>query len=442
MPSIMQMSPGGDWEGNVSVAHLSAALTHLRAAHDELRSHSTVHITERLALLSQRWFHDTPWRHKGIQSVAETTGYTPQMIEWSLDDLFRRLTPPAMQALVQSELGSLEPFRAPRATMGPCARGAHPPELLFQVLAGTVPPVAIEAIVLALLARAPLLLKTSSEEPALARWMLQGLRDTTPELARSIAVLTWKGGDDPLDTLACTEASTVVAYGGTESIDSLYRRCRFPTRFFGYGHRVSFALIGPDDGHGATLQLPALGRQLALDAAAYDQRGCMSPHLVFLASNAAWSTHEVCDAIARGFEQLHEELPGGTLPLEVAAARHQARGVAEFEGNWYGSDVGGAIAHDHTAFIPSPGGRILHVVPFEDLHTLKETLTPLRGAVSTVGLHWPPPDIDGIIDLLGKLGARRITRPGRMQRPVWLRDHDGRPRIADWIEWTDVEPQA
>jgi hypothetical protein len=38
------------------------------------------------------------------------------------------------------------------------------------------------------------------------------------------------------------------------------------------------------------------------------------------------------------------------------------------------------------------------------------------------------------------MGVRRVVRPGRMQRPLWQRDHDGRPRIADWVDWTDVEP--
>ncbi len=435
-----QLTPSLDWMGPVTIPHLEQTLTTLIAAGTSLRTLSTVHITERLGLLEQRWARDSAWRGSCASSVATSTGLSPQMVEWSLDDLMRRLTPAALQALVRNELGSLEPFRAPRSTTGPCARGAHPPELVVQVLAGTVPPVAIEAMVLALLCRAPLLLKTSSSEPHVARWLLHALRELAPELAASIAVMTWKGGDEPLDTLACSRASTVVAYGNNSTINALYHRCTFPTRFFGYGHRVSFAIIGPDDGSGALGHLVQLGRDLALDAAAYEQQGCMSPHTVFVAANASWPVDDLARSIADGFNVLHDTLPRGTLPLPIAAAWSQARAVADFSGRWHGSDHGGTITHTRTAFQPSPGGRLLHIVPFDTLDALKDALSPLRGSLSTVGLHWPSPDVDGIIQMLGGLGARRITRPGRMQRPVWLRDHDGRPRMGDWVEWTDVEP--
>lgn len=435
-----QLTPHSDWSGPVTTPQLEQTLAALSSAGAELRTLSTVHITEQLGLLEQRWAHDPGWRASCASSVAAATGLSPQMVEWSLDDLMRRLTPAALQALVRNELGSLEPFRAPRSTSGPCARGAHPPHLVLQILAGTVPPVAVEAIILSLLCRAPLLLKTSSSEPHVARWLLLALREMAPELASAIAVLTWSGGDDTLDTLACSRASTVVAYGNNSTINALYHRCTFPTRFFGYGHRISFAIIGPDDGSGAIGRLPQLGRDLALDAAAYEQQGCMSPHTIFVASNCAWHLEDVARSISDGFEELHHTLPRGTLPLPIAAAWSQARAVAEFSGRWQGTDHGGTVSHTETAFHPSPGGRLLHVVPFDTVPSLTRALTPLRGSLSTVGLHWPSPDIDGIIDLLGTLGARRFTRPGRMQRPVWLRDHDGRPRIGDWVEWTDVEP--
>ena len=59
---------------------------------------------------------------------------------------------------------------------------------------------------------------------------------------------------------------------------------------------------------------------------------------------------------------------------------------------------------------------------------------------ATAGLWCDDPQRSALTGQLNRLGVRRITRPGRMQRPLWLRDHDGRPRISDWVDWTDVEP--
>ena len=403
---------------------------------------TTAAIAERISRAAAAWLEPgSRYMAEACERAERSTGFRPEMIRWSLNELMRRLTPRSLVALVETELGAVEPFQAPRSHGSePCQRSGNPPGLIFQVLAGTVPPVAVETIVLALLARGPLLLKTASDEPIISRLFLESLRDCAPDLARHVAVLTWSGGEDELDDAACRAADIVVAYGGNDAVNALLSRSRFPTRFYGYGHRVSFAIIGPGS-FGGRASIDRAVEALALDASAYDQRGCMSPHCVFVSNKAPWSPTDFATRLAEhGFPSVQKWLPRGRLSDEVGAAIQQARGVAEFTARAFVSEASLVTLQAETRFVPSPGGRTIHVIPYEAEDDLLDAIRPLAGAISTVGLAIDQRLEGPLTHQLGRLGARRIARIGRMQRPIWLRNHDGRPRIGDWIDWTDVEP--
>lgn len=405
---------------------------------------TTAHIAGRLAATTRAWVDG---EHGSFDDdcagIAAESGYSVEMVAWSLRDLARRLTANTMIALVEAELGSREPFGAPRAAADhACARGATPPSLLFTVLAETVPPVPVETVVLGLLCRAPHLIKTASREQAIARRFVRVLRAEAPELAEHVAVLSWRGGeDDALDACACDLASVVVAYGSNASVDAIRRRSRFPTRFVGYGHRVSFGVVGPAAASRWGDALDEVVRSIALDMGAYDQRGCMSPNVVFVSRDAPWSPRELAVRLAEhALPALSERLPRGTVPLGTATSILQMRGVHDFDAESFAAPEGLVLLHDQSVFPPSPGARTLHVVPYSSFADIEQALGGLRGAISTVGIWHKEQGRDELIASLSALGARRICRLGRMQRPVFVRDHDGRPRISDWVEWTDVEP--
>lgn len=436
--------PNGDVEGALSEAQLAACGEAMTEAGSVLRSYSTTEIAEGLSEAAQGWVENR-WSDFSADCalIAEESAYSAEMVEWSLRDLARRLTANTMVALVEAELGSREPFASPRTASGlPCARAATAPSLLFTVLAETVPPVAVETIVLGLLSRAPHVIKTASRERAVARQFLWILRQVRPELAAHVAVVSWRGGTDAaLDARACDMASVVVAYGTNASVDAIRVRSRFPTRFVGYGHRVSFGVVGPAAPHDKGNALQSLVEDIALDVAAYDQRGCMSPNCVFVSRDAPWSARALAESLAKhGLSSVARRLPRGAVPLETAAALMQQRGVHEFTGEVFEGASGLVFLHTSTTFPSTVGARTIHIVPYSDLNEIEHALRGLHGAISTVGLWCNDSDRDAVTERLTRMGARRICRLGRMQRPVFVRDHDGRPRIGDWVEWTDVEP--
>jgi hypothetical protein len=441
-----QMLPCEDLREPVTCDLVKRAFLSVRKQRAHLRQMSTEQIADRLGRLHQRLLADDAAELKAwAPAISEVSGLSEPMVVWSLQDLLGRMTARTMIALVEAEFGIREPFGAPQMlSTHACARGANPPASVFHVLAGTVPTVSVEAIVLALLARAPNVIKTSRNECHVARFYLKALREVAPDLATSIAVLTWAGGDEQLERAACDEAGVVVAYGSNSTIDSMYGKCRFPTKFIGYGHRVSFGLLTAsghlDSGTGPPA-LRQLCRDFALDASAYDQAGCMSMNCLFVHSAAPFSIRDVAQMMAEdAFPWVESFLPRGRIAPSVAAAQMQLIGVADFEDRAFVAPTGSAITHHGCRFEPSPGGRLLNVVPYNNDEQLLDALTPLRGTLSTVSMDCGGAERAGLTLMLSRLGVRRVVRPGRMQRPLWQRDHDGRPRIADWVDWTDVEP--
>lgn len=429
---LLQMSPAGDWEGAVTPERLSEILEFLRGAGGVPLS--TLQVAERLARVVRAW-ESREYLGEALRH-AEELGTSPEMLEWGLRDLLSRLTERGLIALVEAELGSVEPFQHPRSReLYPCARGAVPPQLLVQVLAGTVPPVGIEAIVLALLARAPVLLKTASDEPVVAKLFLRSLRELAPELAERVAVLTWDGGG-PLDEQAVSAASEVCAYGGNHAINRLLGLVRYPTRFFAYGHRVSAAILEHPQ-----RAVRDVARDLALDVAAFEQRGCMSPHCLYVVEGEGPPAQEWAEAIVGALNEAGERFPRPSPDGEGARRTREAEALTVLRGGQVLSGPGGAVAvHRDGHFRASPGDRFLNVMPVGTREECVASLGALRGALSTVGLECRTQAMWEWTHALQRVGVPRITRVGRMQRPLWVRDHDGRPRIADWVRWTNLEP--
>jgi len=445
-PAWIQMMPTGDTAGVVEPALVRRAFDAVRLQSNALRLMSTERVADRLGRLHARLLApESTLLQTWAREVSAHNGLSEPMVEWALRDLLGRMNTRALIALVEAEFGDRDPFGAPQMLAAhACSRSANPPSSVFHVLAGTVPTVAVEAIVLALLGRAPNVIKTSRNEPHVARLYLRALRQHAPDLASSVAVLTWEGGDQELERLACDQAAVVVAYGSNQTIDAMYGKCRFPTKFIGYGHRISFGIVtaaGHADRGTGPPALSRLCRDFALDASAFDQAGCMSMNCLFVHRAGPWTVEQIARGLAEdGFPHVEQTLPRGRLTPNIAAAQMQAIAVAEFEGRAFVAPTGAAIAFDRCRFEPSAGGRLLNVVPYSTDEELLAALEPLRGMLSTAAIDCGNAERGELTQRLSRMGVRRVVRPGRMQRPLWQRDHDGRPRIADWVDWTDVEP--
>src|SRR5690606_37592082 len=94
-----------------------------------------------------------------------------------------------------------------------------------------------------------------------------------------------------------------------------------------YHHRISVALVGREALSAAAL--PKAARDAARAVALLDQRGCVSPHALFVEEDGDASPAEFAAALAGALERLDRELPPGPIDAATASAVHQLRGAAE-----------------------------------------------------------------------------------------------------------------
>jgi hypothetical protein len=202
--------------------------------------------------------------------------------------------------------------------------------------------------------------------------------------------------------VALDACDPVVAYGDEPALESLARRVR--GRLIRFGPAFSFALLHRDATSG---ELAALARDVALG----DQRGCLSVHVVLTPADAAATARGLAGepaALARG-----KLPPGPADPAEATAVRLAfddagARGLLSC-----GTPAEGLVLVEEGSLAPSPGQRLVRVLPVPSLGHAIETLRPWRGrlqgaAVLTDHPTWLP-------EALSCLGVSRIAPPGELQ---------------------------
>lgn len=272
------------------------------------------------------------------------------------------------------------------------------------VLAGNLPGLALQAVLPALLAGRPLLVKSAREEPLFAPALVAALAAVEPALGEAFAAVAFAGDDDALCGAALAGADRVVAYGGAEAIEAL--AARFGERLIAQGPKASVALVGRD------ADLVGAGRALARDVALYDQRGCLSVHAVYTDADA----RELGAALAWGLALEHGRLPPGPLEPAAAAGVQQLRGAADLAGRLIPRlelAQGTVVIDPEPRFVPSPGLRTVRVHPVRDLAGAVAALAPWRGRLQGAALAgaaaWRQ------AEPLAALGVSRAAAAGRLQ---------------------------
>ena len=370
---------------------------------------------------------DSPWRARAIATAPEPTGFSAAMVNEAVTLTFEALA---------------------RATFSDCKFPGEPPHRITHILSGNVPAPGIASICRGLLLQAVNLVKTAQRDPVFPMLFVESLRTVDPELAECVTVLHWPRSEAGLTRAALAEADAVILYGDDDSIAGV--RALTPTRakFFGYGHKISFGIVGREarafhqsstggrdsrrakgslnpanssagaspSNHGDPLStdLPALA---AWDASVYDQQGCMSPHVFFAADGA----REFAAALAAAMENYQQRIPRGSLSIEEAAQATAVREAYEFRSAndpkvkiWTSAPPypWTVIYDEDPLFSPSCLNRTIFVKPISTLNSMQAW----AGKISTVGIApWNDQSRNSVSHW-----AERVCPIGQMQHPPML----------------------
>jgi hypothetical protein len=187
---------------------------------------------------------------------------------------------------------------------------------------------------------------------------------------------------------------------------------------------------------------------IARATAAYDQQGCVSPHVVYVESGGALEPKALARAVAAALGDLELRLPRRKLSHAEALAIRNARTRAEFRGiAGRDSDVFGSadtsytvIYDDDPALITSCLNRTLYVKAIPDADEVPALLAPHRAVMQSVALAGiSPAKTAALVHALVDCGVTRITTFEELPWPRMWWHHDGRGPLQELLTWHDVE---
>ncbi len=395
-----------------------------------------------------------------LQQGAPAPAFSRATWEKGLDNFFRQLTTENMEVLLEQELGDANSVTGDGCLVtGKAASPRHSPhvtrhfwrgpELLVHITAGNVPNPALMSIVLGLLTRSAQFVKCASGAAFLPRLFAHSLYDADPKLGACLEIAEWRGGNADLETVLFAEADCVTATGSDETLSAIRARLPAKARFLGYGHRVSFGFVADAVLHGSNTR--QIISHAADDVVAWNQLGCLSPHVIYVQFGGRVSPEQFAEMLADELERREQTEPRGELAVEHAAviasrrAFYEVRAAARAEGldtlMWHSknSTAWTVIYETDPRFQLSCLNRFVYVKGVKDLQEMLHNAESVRGKVSTVGIAASEQKTRELAEQLACWGVTRVCPLGRMQNPPLTWRHDGRPVLGDMVTWMDFE---
>jgi Acyl-CoA reductase (LuxC) len=416
-----------------------------------LAGRATNALVRLLSDLAESWLQpDYPFRILALEQGPKATGFSAPTLATGLDAFFRQLTEKNVHALILQDLGHAQRLDSLSATNADAAvqraAVARGPEFIFHIAGGVIPNPVFTNIVLGFLLRAAQFVKCPRGSAFLPRLFAHSLYDADPKLGACLEIAEWPGGTAHLETPLFHEADCVTATGSDETLEKIRRQVPVKTRFLGYGHRVSFAYVAHEALTGLHPQKIAM--RAATDIVAWNQLGCLSPHVIYVENGGGVTAEQFAELLARELAKREQSEPRGELAPESAAAIAAKRAFYEIRAahspetrNWFSenSTAWTVIYEANPRFQLSCLNRFIYVKGVTTLAESLQNADAIRGKVSTVGLAATEDRSAALATELAAWGVTRVCPLGQMQNPPLLWRHDGRPALGDLITWTDVE---
>lgn len=401
-----------------------------------------------LVRVAENWRDpEYPIRQHTLESGPRETGFSEPTLRSGLDTFFNQLTAKNIESLLVQELGHAD--RLDRFSGNEDSNGtafAQGPELLVHITGGVLPNPTFTSIILGLLARSAQFVKCATGTAFLPRMFAHSIYDAEPKLGACLEIAEWKGGAKDLEEALFAEAKCLTATGSDETLGRIRAKIPQNIRFLGYGHQISFAFIASEMLGRAGLT--RLVKACAQDVIAWNQLGCLSPHVIYVEAGGNVPPDQFADSLAAELaiqEQIH---PRGKLSDEDAGAIAYRRSFYEIRAAgssetrlWQSIDSTAwtVVYENDPRFQMSCLNRFIYVKAVANLEEVLRGADAVFGKVSTVGLAASSRRTTELTAPLARWGVTRICPVGQMQHPPLSWRHDGRPPLGDLLTWTDLE---
>lgn len=313
---------------------------------------------------------------------------------------------------------------------------AYAPETLLHIVSGNTTHAAIQSVFRGLLLGSLNIVKIPSTGlPELERWL-----DQLPRSLQELVTIHRQLADDHWQM-----ADAVVAIGSDSTIECIRQRILPRQKFQAHGHKVSIGIVLSDFGPAAELA--------AKDISLFNQRGCLSPHAIYVKERQADDSQRFASLLAEAMELFNQNNPPEPISLSEAGSICNRRETTRFEasnvnpnkskattcrgvGLWESANsLDWTVIHQSTpALRLSCLNRCVDVRPLPEKLDIA-TLGPESLHLSSIAIH---PFSSDFAESLTHLPAHRICRLGQSQSPSLFWHHDGYAPLASLVDWKDI----
>ncbi len=421
-----------------------------QAARELLRGVSREYITDTLSKAGRLFGKGGKYRAAALKMLKGQITFSGPVIDKSLDFIPEILEKHTLVKRMNMELFLPYALEAPVERRGYSGLiRAMPKGVVLHVGAGNVFLGILDSVVLGLLTKNVNIVKLSSSGSNFMNLFMDAVREVDEKgvLAKSVAVLSWKGGTPGLEEAALKRVNAVFVWGGYDAVQAYRKIAPIDVRVEGFGPKTSVGVVFEscvkNEG------MAEVARRAALDASLWDQAACSSLHTLYLVAPAARHAELAASFLkeaAPQFARLAAELPPGKLSpdemTEITRARELAR-VDQALGD--ASYVSSAPSTDWTVIYEkdpvyrvSPLNRVLYVKTVETVEQVRDQIAPMRGYIQTVGVGGSI-ERKKVLETLGPAGIARVVKLGKMLEEANGSPHDGIFPMMSLVNWLPIE---
>ena len=323
---------------------------------------------------------------------------------------------------------------------------AQPRGICMHWVAGNVPLLGMISVIQGLLGKNANIVKVSRKHAGILPLLLEQLskvcyrRTSGVELRGNVltdavrAIFFTHHDYEVAQTLSLI-ADVRVAWGGQEAVESVMNLPRrFGTEDIIFGPKTSFAVIGSE-----MLKQEKSARHtahlLALDTVALEQRGCNSPHTIFVEYGAAISPIGFAELLAEELRTVCEQRPAPVITAQEAFQVLTCRTEYDIRGTaWYGDDISWSVLYsEEDQGLADPCyARTLFVRPVQDVFDIVP-LCSIKTQTAALALKERRLKL---ADALTAHGVERCPQPGRMS--LYESPWDGMYPIDRMVRWVSA----
>lgn len=326
---------------------------------------------------------------------------------------------------------------------------ALPKGVVLHVGAGNVFLGILDSLVIGFLTKNVNIIKLSSSGSGFLNLFMDALKEVDEKgvLAKSAAIVCWKGGSQGLEEAALKHVNAVFVWGGYDAVQSYRRIAPIDVRVEGFGPKTSVGVVF--DSCIEYEGMDNVARRAALDASLWDQAACSSLHTLYIIAPKLKHKALASDFLKfaeKHFADLAKDLPQGRLSpdeeVEITRARELARVDMALGNAAYVSSAPSThwtvIYEKDPVYRVSPLNRVLYVKTAENIEQVKELLMPMRGYIQTVGVGGSI-ERKKVLETLGPVGIARVVKLGKMLEEANGSPHDGIFPMMALVNWVPIE---